>query len=219
MEQQDIPPRCVDMERTRSHESIAISARDLRWPVEGEKQQIGPTYLFPDIAFLIFSRYSTIHCEREAKRRRKTIRTAFALLASYFGLLLVVKTLGPYCRQLLCKAELNSQHCKPIDPWVEAVEILGKPSQIMLDRIGKVRRAQRDRAASVCRLSGLPSFQPSRLGVAAEQRVGFCPVAMPLRGFFGRFVIVGRRLRAFQHPRDRLLRTRYVIKLRFHIDG
>src|SRR5262249_19075795 len=70
-----------------------------------------------------------------------TIHTAFALLASCFGLLLIVKTLGPHCRQVLCEAELNSQHCKPIDSWVEAVEILGKASQIMLDGIGKVRRA------------------------------------------------------------------------------
>src|SRR5262249_2100230 len=206
------------MEWTRSHESIAICARDLRWPVEGEKQQIGPTYLFPDIPFLIFSRYRTIHSECEVKRRRNTIHTAFALLASCFGLLLVVKILGPYCRQVLCEAELNSQHCKPIDPWVEAVEILGKARQIMLDGICKGRRAEGDRVASVCRLGGLPLFQPSRLGVAAEQRVRFCPVVMPLRGFFGGFVIVSGRLRAFQHPRDRLLRTRYAIQLRFHVD-
>src|SRR5215475_5905214 len=125
MEQQDIPPRCVDMEWTRSHKSIAISARDLQWSVEGEKQQIGPTYLFPDIPFLIFSRYRTIHSECEVKCRCNTIHTAFALPASCFGLLLVVKTFGPYCRQLLCEAELNSQHCKPIEPGVEAVEILG----------------------------------------------------------------------------------------------
>lgn len=50
---------------------------------------------------------------------------------------------GPHLRKLLRKLDLDFQHRKRVDPWLEAVEVLGKTFQIMLDRGGKVRRAQR----------------------------------------------------------------------------
>jgi hypothetical protein len=37
-EQQNVPPRRVHMERCGSHKSVAISAADLKWPVQCKKQ-------------------------------------------------------------------------------------------------------------------------------------------------------------------------------------
>jgi hypothetical protein len=94
-EQQDIPARRIDMERTGVDESIAISATDLSRPVEREKQQVGTGDFLPDIGLLVLSRDRMIHPKREVKRRCNMRRPPLVLLEDRGRLVVVVKTFGP----------------------------------------------------------------------------------------------------------------------------
>ena len=95
------------MERIGIHQNVAIGTSDLGRPIEREKQQVGPTHLLPDVAFVLFSRYRTIHSEHQVKRRCNTTRTPLAILAGRFSRLVAVKAFGPNRGQLLCQMELD----------------------------------------------------------------------------------------------------------------
>src|SRR4029077_7353122 len=60
---------------------------------------------------------------------------------------------------------------------------------------------------------GMPIANPSRFGVAAQQRMSFGAVKPSLRRLLGRFVAVTRRHCAGEYPMDRLFRARNAVEL------